>query len=102
MEFLVRISFRPPSDLPHAARERTIAAERARAAQLVAAGHLLRIWRLPGQDANFGLWRAADLAELQGLIGSLPAKDWFTGIEAIPLAAHPSDPCCADPSGDRS
>ncbi|PIV74841.1 MAG: muconolactone delta-isomerase [Rhodobacteraceae bacterium CG17_big_fil_post_rev_8_21_14_2_50_65_11] len=92
MEFLVNITLRWPPDLGDEAKAPIIADERARAAQLAASGHLVRIWRVPGRFENWGLWRAADATELHELLTSLPAHPWITHVDVIPLASHPSDP----------
>ena len=68
--------------------EALIAAERIRGRELVDAGHVVRIWRLPGGLRNVGVWSAADATELHDLLMSLPTRPWFrTTVEA--LAVHP-------------
>lgn len=91
MEFLVRIEVGWPADGDPVALATLTASERARAAELVAAGTLLRIWRTPGRRANWGLWRAEDATELHAALTSLPLFPWLD-IEVVPLAEHPSDP----------
>ncbi|GAB1363873.1 hypothetical protein MASR1M32_31090 [Rhodobacter sp.] len=92
MEFLVEITLRWPDGMDDAEKARIIAAERARAAELAASGHLLRIWRLPGRFANIGLWRAADATDLHERLTSLPAYPWMREVSVTPLARHPADP----------
>jgi muconolactone D-isomerase len=88
VEFLVRIDVELPPDLPAERLADLIAAERTRGRELVAAGHIARIWRLPGGMRNVGVWRAADATELHELLMSLPTRPWFrTSVEA--LADHP-------------
>lgn len=99
MEFLVNIRIQWPSGIAEPEKTRIIAAERARAAELAALGHLVRIWRVPGQMANWGIWKARDATELHEIISSLPAYPWMTGVEVIALARHPSDPAAPDRSG---
>jgi len=59
------------------------AAEVVRAAELAKAGHhLVRLWRPPlgpGEWRSIGLFRAAaaDEAELQGVLASLPLHIWM-------------------------
>jgi muconolactone D-isomerase len=101
MEFLVHITFAWPPGMDEGQRAALVARERARAAELAQAGHLVRIWRVPGQSANRAIWRAADATELHDLITTLPAAPWFTGVEVLPLARHPSDPG-AHPPAERS
>ena len=88
MEFLVRIEVRLPPDLEPQRLAGIIAAERVRGRELVEAGHIIRIWRLPGGLRNVGVWSAADATELHDLLMSLPTRPWFTtSVEA--LAVHP-------------
>ena len=91
MEFLVEIEVNwPPDGDPHRKSE-LVTAEGRRAAELVAEGKLLRLWRIPGRWANVGLWRAADATELHDAIASLPFFPWLR-VTVRPLAAYPSDP----------
>lgn len=92
MEFLVNIKLRWSADLDEPAKTRIVTEERARAAELAASGHLVRIWRVPCQFENWGLWRVADATELHAIITSLPAYPWMETITTVPLAAHPADP----------
>jgi muconolactone delta-isomerase len=55
------------------------------------AGHLVRLWRLPGQGRALGLWRAGDSAAMQAILASLPLDAWMT-VQTTPLTRHPSDP----------
>ena len=88
MEFLVRIEVDLPPDLGDERLGALIAAERERGRELVEAGHIVRIWRLPGGVRNVGVWRAGDATELHELLMSLPTRPWFrTTVEA--LAVHP-------------
>lgn len=91
MEFLVHIENRWPSDGDADELSRLVAAERGLARDLVAAGTIRRLWRIPGRRANWGLWEAADTTELHAALSSLPLFPWLD-IEVHPLAAHPSDP----------
>lgn len=72
MEFLVNIKIQWPQSLAAAEKAHIIAAERARAAELAASGHLVRIWRVPCQTANWGIWKAGDATELHDIISGLP------------------------------
>jgi len=91
MEFLVHIVVGWPADGDPAALERITAAERARARVLAEEGVIRRLWRVPGQRANWGIWEAADATALHRAISSLPLFPWLS-VEVHPLAAHPSDP----------
>jgi muconolactone D-isomerase len=91
MEFLVHISIVIPQDMPDDERQRRYDAETRQAAALASAGQLVRLWRVPGRTANWGLWRARDATELHQALTSLPL--WpFMDIEVTPLAEHPNDP----------
>jgi muconolactone D-isomerase len=88
VEFLVRIEVQLPPDLDEERLAKLMAAERVRGRELVDAGHIVRIWRLPGGLRNVGVWSAADPTELHELLMSLPTRPWFrTTVEA--LAVHP-------------
>jgi muconolactone D-isomerase len=91
MDFLVHIVFAWPDGITPEEQQRLVAAEHARARELAAAGSLKRLWRIPGQRANWGIWHAADATELHAALSSLPM---FPHLVATvhPLAAHPNDP----------
>lgn len=91
MEFLVHIEVRWPPDGDLEEHARLVAAERVRARELVAAGTIRRLWRIPGRRANWGLWAAADATELHAALSSLPFFPWLD-IQVHSLATHPSDP----------
>jgi muconolactone delta-isomerase len=67
------------------------ARETARAHELGAQGHLLRLWTLPGDGRALGLWCARDAAELQTFLDSLPLSP-YQKVDVTPLTEHPSDP----------
>jgi len=91
MDFLVHITTTFPSTMPGDEREALFTAESKRAAALAEAGRLVRLWRIPGRRANWGLWRAADATELHEALTSLPL--WpYMDIEVTALARHPNDP----------
>lgn len=87
MEFLVTIrqdwsALRDRPDIDELVlRERRVGRE------LIDAGVITRIWRLPGQRANIGVWRAADATELVAHLGRLPLRPWVDA-EVVPLATH--------------
>ncbi len=91
MEFLVRIDVDWPAGRDADELNRLTEAERQRAGQLAASGHIRRLWRIPGRRANWGLWHAADATELHAALSSLPLYPWLS-IRVFPLAQHPSDP----------
>ena len=90
-EYLVHIEVNWPPDGDADRRDELMAAERARGRELVEAGVIRRLWRVPGRWANWGVWRAASPDELHAALASLPFFPWLD-IEVIPLAGHPNDP----------
>jgi muconolactone delta-isomerase len=93
-EFLVIFTTTIPAGTPGQTVEDTEAREAQRAKELAGQGHLLRLWRLPGESRSLGLWSAADPAEMQAILQSLPLDPWMTD-ETTPLTPHPSDPALA-------
>ncbi len=87
-EFLVRIEIAVPDGTDAVAWSAAEAAERERGRELLAAGTIARIWRLPGRRANIGIWRAADATELHEALASLPMYPWMT-VTVWTLARHP-------------
>jgi muconolactone D-isomerase len=65
-----------------------IKAERRRGAELVEAGTILNMWRVPGQAANVTIWQAPDLDTLHELIISVPLWPYMK-VEVTPLVTHP-------------
>ncbi len=68
--------------------------EAARAAELVAYGNLLRLWRpplAPGEWRTWGLFTATDADELDSILTSMPLHVWRHDT-VTPLSPHPSDP----------
>ncbi len=89
MDFLVRMTVTWPAGDEPAARLRVAEADRAR--ELADAGVLVRLWRIPGTTANWGLWRAPDATELHAALMSLPLAP-HAAFEVQALAEHPNDP----------
>jgi len=69
--------------------------EAARSRELAKEGILLRLWRVPGQRENWGIWKADDADRLHEALSSLPLFPYLT-ITVHPLAAHPNDPMRLD------
>jgi len=90
MEFLVSIKITPPAD-NEALNARLYAAEAVRAKELAGQGIIKRLWRVPGQKANWGLWETEDATTLHQAISSLPLFPYME-VNVHPLAQHPSDP----------
>jgi muconolactone delta-isomerase len=94
MEYLVGMTTKVPDGTPDATVEEIQSREATRARELAAEGHLLRLWRpplQPGEWRSLGLLAAADDAELEQILASMPLHVWRTD-EAMPLAPHPHDP----------
>jgi muconolactone delta-isomerase len=90
-EFLITFTIRVPEGTPSRTVHDTEAREARRAKELAGQGHLLRLWKLPGESRALGLWNARDPAEMQAILKSLPMDPWMT-VETTPLTRHPSDP----------
>jgi muconolactone D-isomerase len=91
VKFLVRIDVRLPGKLTDAERAELLEAELERGRELVDAGVIWAIWRIPGALRNVGVWEAADATELHEHLTSLPVFRWVTA-EVTPLADHPLQP----------
>ena len=91
MEFLVEVQVTFPPDGDPKLKADLIAAEGRRAAELIEAGIIRRLWRIPGRWANVGLWEAPDATALHEALVSLPLYPWLD-FEVRPVAKHPSDP----------
>ena len=96
MEYLVNMTTHVPDGTPDQAVDDVRAREAAHSRELAAAGHLLRLWRLPGRSRALGLWNAGNPAEMQAILKSLPMDPWMT-VETTPLSRHPSDPAMIIP-----
>jgi muconolactone D-isomerase len=94
MEFLVTMTTRVPEGTSDAAVEGMRAREAAHSRDLAEEGHLLRLWRppvQPGEWRTLGLFAAADRAELEDVLVSMPLRVWRTD-EVLELSPHPNDP----------
>ena len=94
MDFLVDMTtYVPPGTHPDEIDD-IRARESVRARELVANGHLLRLWRpplTPGQWRTFGLFAADDSDQLEHELASMPLRVWRTDV-VTPLSVHPNDP----------
>ncbi|MEU9546934.1 MULTISPECIES: muconolactone Delta-isomerase family protein [Streptomyces] len=90
-EFLVHIVLNVPSSVSPKELAVLRTREKEAAASLAARGHLVRIWRVPGEWANWGLWRAKDESELNALLNTLPLRPYMK-VDLHPTEPHPSDP----------
>jgi len=94
MEYLTDLVTTVPDGTSQTRVDELRGAESARAAELAKAGHLIRLWRPPlnpGEWRSIGLFRAADEAELNGILESLPLHIWMK-VTITPLTPHPNDP----------
>jgi len=94
MEYLVTMTTHVPDGTPEADVQDIRTREGARARELAAQGHLLRLWRpplQPGEWRTLGLFAADDDDDLEITLGSMPLRIWRTD-EVIPLSPHPNDP----------
>ena len=91
MEFLARIEQNISPDMDPEKLADVKAAEKARGEELVAAGKLRRIWRIPGRRAVMALYRVDSPEELHEILSSMPLFPWMD-IEVTALSAHALDP----------
>lgn len=82
---------RLPESADEPARAALTEAEAARARELADAGTLVKLWRIPGQRANWGVWSTPDADALHEALCSLPLWPWAE-VTVHPLARHPNDP----------
>ena len=91
MEFLARIEQNISPDIDPARLAEVKAAEKIRGQELVDAGKLRRIWRIPGRRAVCALYNVEGPDELHEVLSSLPLFPWMD-IEITALGAHALDP----------
>jgi muconolactone D-isomerase len=87
MEFLVTLVQDWPALRDRADLADLVAAERRAGGELLRTGVLRQIWRVPGQRANVGVWRADDATHLHAQLARLPLWPWLTAT-VVPLAQH--------------
>jgi muconolactone delta-isomerase len=94
MQYLVTMTTLVPDGTSDSAVEAMRAREAAHSRGLATEGHLLRLWRpplRPGEWRTLGLFAAADRAELESVLLSMPLRVWRTD-EVATLSPHPNDP----------
>lgn len=99
MEYLVTMTTHVPDGTPAATVDDVRAREAAHTRELTAQGHVLRLWRpplAPGEWRTLGLFAAADAADLERVLVSMPLRIWRTD-EVKELTSHPNDPVAASP-----
>jgi len=92
MRFMVQIEVQPlPGDWD---KERQEALRRQEVETVVEFMHrgILRsaLFRIPGRNANFGIWQAESFEGLDKTLRSLPLHP-FMRLQVTPLMAHPSE-----------
>jgi muconolactone delta-isomerase len=94
MEYLVTMTTHVPAGTSEAAVNDVRAREAAHTRELAAQGHVLRLWRpplAPGEWRTLGLFAAADAADLERVLASMPLRVWRSD-EVKELTSHPNDP----------
>lgn len=94
MEYLVTMTTNVPDGTPDQAVADVRSREAAHSRELAMQGHLLRLWRpplRPGEWRSLGLFAAADDAQLEEVLASMPLRVWRTDKVTL-LAPHPNDP----------
>ena len=88
MEFLVRFTWTVPAAMPGEEWAEIRKAERARGGELMAAGVMKRLWRLPGRRTVIGLFEVADGTELDQVLTDFPMHP-YTEVKVEALGLHP-------------
>jgi len=91
VEFLARVEQDIPPDIDPERLAAVKAAEAVRGRELVEAGKLVRIWRIPGRRAVYGLYEVEGPDELHDILASMPLYPWMD-IEVTALGTHALDP----------
>jgi muconolactone delta-isomerase len=94
MEYLVTMTTHVPDGTPDKTVDDVRAREGAHTRELAAQGHVLRLWRpplAPGEWRTLGLFAAADAADLERVLASMPLRIWRRD-EVKELTSHPNDP----------
>ena len=89
MQFMVQIVVSLPGDWSDEKLVEMTKAENARGHELMREGEVLRIFRIVGRRANFGIWQAETLEKLHQNLLSLPMHPWME-ITVTPIIEHPS------------
>ena len=99
MEYLVTMTTQVPAGVTQTAVDELRGRESVRASELIAAGHLRRLWRpplQPGEWRTLGLFDAQDEVQLEEVLASMPLRIWRSD-EVTPLAPHANDPASPTP-----
>jgi len=104
MEYLVTMTTTVPDGTPAGTVNDVRAREAEHTRELAAQGHVLRLWRpplAPGEWRTLGLFDAADAAELERVLASMPLRVWRSD-EVQALASHRNDPAPGSSLRDRA
>ena len=80
MEYLVTMTTHVPEGTSDQAVADVRDREAAHSSELAGQGHLLRLWRpplRPGEWRSLGLFAAADDAQLEQVLASMPLRVWL-------------------------
>lgn len=88
MLFLLKIDVSIPADMPQSEKDTLRERENKRAADLIEAGTMVRIWRIVGRVASFSLWQADTLEQLHDVLMSMPMFPYMK-IDVTPVIDHP-------------
>jgi muconolactone D-isomerase len=89
MLFHVRMDVHIPHDLSAEERQRLLAQEKARAADLQQQGIWVHLWRVVGRYSNISIFDVGSTDELHDVLWNLPLFPYMT-IDVTALATHPS------------
>jgi muconolactone D-isomerase len=90
MLFLVRLEVSTPADWPVERLRSLQEAERTRALDLMHAGVIHRLFRVPGLRGNLGIWHADSLEQLHTLLEELPMWGVLKAC-VTPIFSHPHE-----------
>jgi muconolactone delta-isomerase len=92
MRFMVQIEVQPlPADWEKERQDALRRREVETVVELMRQGILRSaLFRIPGRNANFGVWQADSFEELDKILRGLPLHP-FMHLQVTPLMAHPSE-----------
>lgn len=92
MKFMVEIDVQPlPGDWPQEKKDDIRRREVETVVEYMRQGVLRSaLFRIPGRNANFGVWQAETPEDLDRVLRSLPLHP-FMSLKITPLMAHPSE-----------
>ncbi|MEU8874039.1 muconolactone Delta-isomerase family protein [Streptomyces javensis] len=87
-DFLVSIDTSGVFALPAAERADVVARERDAGRELIAEGVIQKIWRIPAQHRNIGVWTVPDADALHRVLTGLPIFP-YAEFDVTALSTHP-------------